>query len=241
MDKEPVAALPVNPTLENEIRGLIQKGKIIEAVKLTRQVTGLGLKESKDLVDAMRAGLEVQIIAIDQRKSPARGSDPDELEHTVAQLLADNKKIEAIKIYRQATGLGLKESKDAIEAYQRSGIFPEIIPQSAPGMSSAFLPTGSLEKITSLTQAGERQQAIDFYRQVNDSSLLEAERVIDGMIQDPQADPGILIERVRHELDLLKPAPRIPTSGRQSGCSRTFWLVVIGIVLFVLLVNLIYR
>lgn len=31
--------------------------------------------------------------------------------------IADNRKIDAIKAYRHLTGLGLKESKDAIEAY----------------------------------------------------------------------------------------------------------------------------
>jgi Ribosomal protein L7/L12 C-terminal domain len=33
----------------------------------------------------------------------------------IRSLLLEGKKIEAIKIYREATGLGLKESKDAVE------------------------------------------------------------------------------------------------------------------------------
>jgi ribosomal protein L7/L12 len=36
-----------------------------------------------------------------------------------AQLRKGNK-IEAIKIYREATGLGLKEAKEAVEALERS-------------------------------------------------------------------------------------------------------------------------
>jgi len=38
-------------------------------------------------------------------------------DHTVAiqEALFDGKKIEAIKLYREQTGLGLKESKDAVE------------------------------------------------------------------------------------------------------------------------------
>jgi len=31
-------------------------------------------------------------------------------------LLQDGKKIEAIKVYRQATGVGLKEAKESVEA-----------------------------------------------------------------------------------------------------------------------------
>ena len=34
----------------------------------------------------------------------------------VSALIAQDKKIEAIKLYRERTGLGLKEAKDAIDA-----------------------------------------------------------------------------------------------------------------------------
>lgn len=37
----------------------------------------------------------------------------------VKQLIADGKKIEAIKEYRVASGAGLKEAKDAVEEYER--------------------------------------------------------------------------------------------------------------------------
>lgn len=42
-----------------------------------------------------------------------------EAEEEVRAALASRRKIEAIKIYREATGLGLKESKEAVEAMQR--------------------------------------------------------------------------------------------------------------------------
>ena len=42
-----------------------------------------------------------------------------EVEEEVRAALASRRKIEAIKIYREATGLGLKESKEAVEAMQR--------------------------------------------------------------------------------------------------------------------------
>jgi hypothetical protein len=39
----------------------------------------------------------------------------DELLDRVGDLVAQGRKIEAIKVYRQATGVGLKEAKDAVE------------------------------------------------------------------------------------------------------------------------------
>jgi ribosomal protein L7/L12 len=35
-----------------EARLLVERGSMIEAIKLVREKTGLGLKEAKDLVDA---------------------------------------------------------------------------------------------------------------------------------------------------------------------------------------------
>ncbi|HEY7159674.1 MAG TPA: ribosomal protein L7/L12, partial [Acidobacteriota bacterium] len=39
----------------------------------------------------------------------------NDLQEQVQSLLLQGKKIEAIKIYREASGLGLKEAKDAVE------------------------------------------------------------------------------------------------------------------------------
>jgi ribosomal L7/L12-like protein len=39
----------------------------------------------------------------------------DAVKEQIRSLLLQGNKIEAIKIYREATGLGLKESKDAVE------------------------------------------------------------------------------------------------------------------------------
>jgi large subunit ribosomal protein L7/L12 len=47
----PVATLSAET--ESQVRALIAAGRKIEAVKLTRDATHLGLKESKDLVEAL--------------------------------------------------------------------------------------------------------------------------------------------------------------------------------------------
>ena len=45
----------------------------------------------------------------------------DEQRAEIGRLLAQGRKIEAIKRYREATGLGLKESKDAIDYWELRG------------------------------------------------------------------------------------------------------------------------
>ena len=42
-----------------------------------------------------------------------------ELAPDVVQLLNSGRKIEAIKVHRERTGLGLAEAKDAVEAFER--------------------------------------------------------------------------------------------------------------------------
>lgn len=42
-----------NPSSDTGVRALVQERRKIEAIKLVRQRTGLGLKEAKDVVDAM--------------------------------------------------------------------------------------------------------------------------------------------------------------------------------------------
>ncbi len=46
-------ALPVEGAWLAEVRALKESGKLIEAIKLYRQNTGLGLKESKDAVEGL--------------------------------------------------------------------------------------------------------------------------------------------------------------------------------------------
>lgn len=47
------------------------------------------------------------------------GSLP-ELEDEVRRLMGERRKIEAIKLYRETTGIGLKEAKEAVEAIDRA-------------------------------------------------------------------------------------------------------------------------
>ncbi|MEX2560492.1 MAG: ribosomal protein L7/L12 [Pirellulales bacterium] len=92
---------------ENRVIALVAEGRTLEAIKFYREATGVGLKEAKDFVEALAAtnrALPVQAQAVDER---------------VLQLLTDQRKIEAIKVYRQATGVGLKEAKEAVEAIAR--------------------------------------------------------------------------------------------------------------------------
>jgi ribosomal protein L7/L12 len=115
----------------DHIRQLVQDGKKIDAIKLVREQTGVGLKEAKDAVEAIERGEtpDLRLVAA----APPHGVSGVDLDE-INELLLQNKKIEAIKLYREQTGVGLKEAKDAIEAIEATGWPP--LP-AAPGQTGA--------------------------------------------------------------------------------------------------------
>jgi ribosomal protein L7/L12 len=97
---------PLDTSTETEIASLLATGQKIRAVKLYRERTGAGLKEAKDAVEAIGRGEKVVLAfrEIDQ-----------EVESQLIGLLQQGQKIQAIKVCRARTGMGLKEAKDTVE------------------------------------------------------------------------------------------------------------------------------
>ncbi|MEO8102498.1 MAG: ribosomal protein L7/L12 [Betaproteobacteria bacterium] len=100
---------PAHP-LPAEVLDALQRGENIEAIKRLRESTGLGLKEAKEAVDAHLRGRNVEF---------APAAAPGALPPAVMHALRQGRKIDAIKLLREHTGLGLKEAKDAIDAAAR--------------------------------------------------------------------------------------------------------------------------
>jgi len=114
-DSEPLS-------LDGRVIALLCDGRKIEAIKLYRDLTGAGLKEAKDAVEALERDGSLPT------RDASSGDDPDVLE-----LLRAGQKIRAIKLYRDKTGAGLAESKNAIETLARKNG----IPAGQSGCSSA--------------------------------------------------------------------------------------------------------
>jgi ribosomal protein L7/L12 len=91
-----------------EVHRLMLQGQKIQAIKVYRELTGVGLKEAKDYVDALESGSPLAAA------NPAPRSSGDLAE--VHALAVRGQKIEAIKLYRELTGVGLKEAKDYVDS-----------------------------------------------------------------------------------------------------------------------------
>ena len=84
----------------------IQRRNLVEAIKLLREQTGLGLKEAKDLIDAHT-----------DARAPVRSEfSPDALPPSAAAALQQGDQVEAIRLLHTETGIELKEARAVVEA-----------------------------------------------------------------------------------------------------------------------------
>ena len=122
--------------MNKQIEELVAEGNLLGAIKLYRTEYGVSLLEAKKAVEDMRDAREVTTptpITIDTQT----------LDTQIEELLRNNRKIEAIKLYREQTGLGLAPSKQAIEdleAHIHSGTRTSAAPK-IPTPQSNHIPT----------------------------------------------------------------------------------------------------
>ena len=104
---------PGQPTLgaDDSPEQLLRAGRKLEAIKRFRELTGAGLKEAKDAVEAMESGRSANL---PPKSSLLRQVNDSEIERQIRS----GHLIDAIKLYREKTGVGLKEAKDAVEAWR---------------------------------------------------------------------------------------------------------------------------
>lgn len=119
------------PQLPAEVLEALQRGDKIAAIKHLRAAMGLELKEAKDIVEAHLSGKPIP-----WPPSVLQAPLPD----SVTTALQQGNKIEAIRILRELTGLGLKEAKDAVEALSPDARSPTIRLSPAAVKDSPTIP-----------------------------------------------------------------------------------------------------
>lgn len=129
----PTGSAPAKPDLSglddeafrDRVLGEIEGGRKIEAIRLVRERTRMGLADAKALVEALASGADSVELDLKPRTAGEDVAqvalhDPDLAAKLILEVAA-GRKLEAIRLLREKTGLGLKEAKDAIEALERDG------------------------------------------------------------------------------------------------------------------------
>lgn len=111
------------PPVPDDLRALWRAGKKVEAIRRYRRRHGAGLKQAKERLEGrlgppdparIEAKLDLLLAEADLRFDPFEG-----VEEEVVAALRRGRKIEAIKILRETSGLGLREAKERVEELQR--------------------------------------------------------------------------------------------------------------------------
>ena len=180
----PIASLPEAPSAtasmtmaaaDSVVRAMAARGETIQAIKMVREMTGLGLKEAKDYVDALPNVPPLTSVAR-QVALAASGASAVVASTSVRTdalaLLGRGDKLEAIKLVRERTGMGLAEAKDYVE-------------ELAAGRVAAIDPRRPLEDprlrqaAAELVAAGQLDQAMRLIQSASGCSIEAARHAID--------------------------------------------------------------
>ncbi|QXZ10826.1 hypothetical protein KUF54_06375 [Comamonas sp. Y33R10-2] len=105
----------MNQAIPAEIMSVWNSGNKVLAIKLLRDQTGLGLAETKHLLEsADAAGLPIEMPLQMHRAEPSI-TEPSPTELRIHAAIAAGSKLEAVKLLKEATGLGLAQAKERID------------------------------------------------------------------------------------------------------------------------------
>ena len=112
--REALLRQQLDPGLVARIVDLCTSGRKIQAIKELRDATGLGLKDAKDLVEAIEAGHRPMPLVRGELVD-ARVHRPD-LAERARKLMADGQEVQAIRLVCDETGMGIADAQRFVKA-----------------------------------------------------------------------------------------------------------------------------
>lgn len=159
--------------LDAAVGALLAEGRLIPAVKLIRQQTGLGLAEAKAYADRLAAGAD----AAEPAPAPRASISPAEMAR-IQQLIAQGKKLQAVKELREHTGLGLREAKLTVDRMAESAVILAAEPPAPPADPTDEV----MARVQALVAQGKKIQAIkELLSHAPELDLKRAKEIVDRM------------------------------------------------------------
>lgn len=97
------------PALSEPARAALAAGNLLEAIRIVREDSGLGLREAKELVEAHAAGRAESLSTQDAAST--------DLPLAAIAFLEQGQMIAAVRAARAHSGIGLKDAKDRVDRY----------------------------------------------------------------------------------------------------------------------------
>lgn len=199
----------------DDIASLLQAGQKSSAIKIYREDTGASLSDARAAVERMEQQIQLsgmsepqpsgvqEEVVVSGTCTLAREVDMKAVQAEVENLLSQDKKIAAIKVYREQTGTGLREAKEAVEriADALQGRSPGSLQQADTTMQSEVNRESSVSEIENLLRQDRKIEAIKRYRMLTGAGLREAKEAVDRIDVDLRGN--------------VPPVFRAPTPGSQ--------------------------
>ena len=152
----------------------IARGERLLAIKLVHGANpGMDLRGAMEAVDAQASGQHD--FALGQATLPMGAAAGNDLPEEAIAALSRGQVVEAVKIVREKTGLGLKDSKDLVDGYRQGGTPPRDEAmraklESIAGKHGFKVP----EEAMTAMESGDLKTALLRLRQAKDSGLQTA-------------------------------------------------------------------
>jgi ribosomal protein L7/L12 len=146
-------------SLTGELLRLLASGKKLEAVKYYKDHTGASLVNSKNAVETLERGGSL----------PGMDGQDSEAEFTseLRSLLQQGRKLQAVKLYKDRTGVSLMDAKNAVEAIEGIG-----------GAASVAVDDAVAQELLPLLRMGELREAVRLYKRRTGARSKEAKRAV---------------------------------------------------------------
>jgi ribosomal protein L7/L12 len=144
---------------------------IILPIVLTKLFSGGSRRDTKKVLGAEPRSKPAS--------APRRAATPtagDAVRQEVSDLLAQGRKIEAIKVMRDKSGLTLAAAKDAVEVVEKS---PGSVPTPAGLVATIRHAQETSEEVQKLVKKGQKIEAIKLIREQTGMGLREAKDLVD--------------------------------------------------------------
>ena len=172
----------LDPKLLNEVGELLAAGRKVQAIKRVREETGMGLAESKVLVDKLMPARAQRAPSI--RQSQSR---PAALPAALESLLGQGKKVDAMTLFKEVRKLGFGEALRQVQSFveqhpelrqrkasERSPSRPGPVQREAMPQRGRGLPA----RVQGLLRQGREADAARMLRKETGVGIQEARREI---------------------------------------------------------------
>lgn len=99
--------------LPETIKELLKQGQLLSAIKSYKEIYGGGLADAKIHIDKVRK----EIADKEKAEFSLNNINSDNIEDKIRKLLVQNRKLEAIKLYKDFAGVSLKEAMDYVNSH----------------------------------------------------------------------------------------------------------------------------